>query len=98
MTGSTAQLANGIALLTTFGGSRLIWGVYQSVKMYQDLWRTSEIPDGLPVPPWLALTYVLANTTLTGLNCYWFGLMIKSVMGRFDKNGKGKAKEIDKDQ
>ena len=37
MTGGKAQLINGIALLTTFSGSRLIWGTYQSVQVYQDL-------------------------------------------------------------
>lgn len=38
MTGSTTQLINGILLLTTFGCSRLIWGTYQSVLIYHDLW------------------------------------------------------------
>ena len=37
MTGGKAQLINGIALLITFSGSRLIWGTYQSVQVYQDL-------------------------------------------------------------
>ena len=37
MTGGNAQLVNGIALLVTFFGSRLVWGTYQSVKVYQDL-------------------------------------------------------------
>ncbi len=37
MTGGKAQLVNGIALLVTFFGSRLVWGTYQSVKVYQDI-------------------------------------------------------------
>ena len=37
MTGGKAQLVNGILLLATFSGSRLVWGTYQSVKVYQDL-------------------------------------------------------------
>lgn len=37
MTGGKAQLVNGIALLATFFGSRLVWGTYQSVKVYQDI-------------------------------------------------------------
>ena len=37
MTGGRAQLINGIALLVTFFGSRLVWGTYQSVKVYQDI-------------------------------------------------------------
>ena len=37
MTGGKAQLVNGIALLVTFFGWRLVWGTYQSVKVYQDI-------------------------------------------------------------
>ena len=37
MTGGAAQLVNGIALLATFFGSRLIWGTYQSVMVYRDI-------------------------------------------------------------
>ena len=38
MTGSRAQLYNGILLLITFFGCRLVWGTYQSVRVYQDVW------------------------------------------------------------
>jgi len=38
MTGSKAQLYNGIMLLFTFFGCRLVWGTYQSVRVYQDVW------------------------------------------------------------
>jgi len=38
MTGSKPQLYNGIALLFTFFSSRLVWGTYQSVRVYQDVW------------------------------------------------------------
>ncbi|KAL9065424.1 MAG: hypothetical protein Q9161_008235 [Pseudevernia consocians] len=85
MTGSTAQLVNGIALITTFGASRLVWGTYQSVRMYQDIWTAFETPGGLPVPPWLAMAYVLSNTTLSVLNFYWFGKMITTLRKRFEK-------------
>jgi hypothetical protein len=39
MTGSKAQLYNGIALLATFFSCRLVWGTYQSVRVYQDVWK-----------------------------------------------------------
>lgn len=39
MTGSTAQLINGILLLASFGGSRLVWGSYQSWMIYNDIWQ-----------------------------------------------------------
>lgn len=38
MTGSRAQLYNGILLLVVFFGCRLVWGTYQSVRVYQDVW------------------------------------------------------------
>ncbi|KAI6715527.1 hypothetical protein PZA11_003454 [Diplocarpon coronariae] len=39
MTGSKAQLYNGIILLFTFFSCRLVWGTYQSVRVYQDVWQ-----------------------------------------------------------
>lgn len=38
MTGSTLQFYNGILLLASFGGSRLVWGSYQSYSIYKDIW------------------------------------------------------------
>lgn len=87
MTGSTAQLVNGIALITSFGGSRLLWGTYQSVRMYRDIWLASRTPGGLPVPPWLAIAYVFSNTTLSVLNFYWFGKMVQALMKKFRNPG-----------
>ena len=87
MTGSTPQLVNGVALITTFGASRLIWGTYQSVRMYQDIWTAFETSGGLPVPPWLAVAYVVCNTTLSALNFYWFGRMVRTLRRRFEKGG-----------
>ena len=39
MTGSRAQWYNGMILLVTFGSCRLLWGTYQSYKIYSDLWN-----------------------------------------------------------
>lgn len=39
MTGGKVQLYNGIALLATFFGCRLVWGTYQSYVVYVDMWR-----------------------------------------------------------
>lgn len=93
MTGSTAQLVNGIALITSFGGSRLVWGIYQSFRMYQDIWLAFKTPGELPVPPWLAIAYVVSNTTLSVLNFYWFGKMIQALMKRFEKPGDNDSKK-----
>ena len=86
MTGSTAQLVNGIALITTFGASRLVWGTYQNFKMFSDIWEAFQTAGGLPVPPWLAGVYMLASAMLTGLNVVWFGKMIKALLARFEED------------
>ena len=39
MTGSNLQLYNGIVLIVMFGLCRLIWGVYQSIHICQDMWQ-----------------------------------------------------------
>jgi TLC domain len=56
MTGSRAQLFNGIALLTTFFCSRILWGNYQSICLYSDMWAAQQIPS---------VEILLANNTVT---------------------------------
>ncbi|KAI4123567.1 MAG: hypothetical protein LQ341_007181 [Variospora aurantia] len=93
MTGSTLQLVNAIALLTTFAGSRLVWGTYQNYCMYKDIWRAVQHPGELPVPSWLALAYLASTTFLSGLNLYWFGKMIQAVSKRFQGPKEGNDKK-----
>lgn len=102
MTGTRYQLYNGIALLTTFFCSRLVWGLYQSVRIYVDLWSViwatelqrddlhgSQSAAGVDVVPrWLALTYMGSNTLLSVLNVYWFGKMVQAMMKRFSTEKK----------
>lgn len=38
MTGTRYQLYNGIMLVITFFGCRLCWGIYLSIKIYQDIY------------------------------------------------------------
>lgn len=38
MTGSTAQLMNGVLLLVTFFCCRIVWGSYMSVAVFKDMW------------------------------------------------------------
>lgn len=40
MTGSTIQFVNGICLLFTFFSCRLVWGTYNSVIVFSDIYRT----------------------------------------------------------
>ena len=44
MTGSRIQLFNGIALLATFFGGRVLWGNYQSIRIYSDVWMALHTP------------------------------------------------------
>jgi len=44
MTGSRFQLYNGIALMMTFFGSRVVWGNYQSIRIYTDMWAAMTTP------------------------------------------------------
>jgi hypothetical protein len=39
MTGSAVQLYNGLALIATFFSCRLVYGTYQSYRVFSDVWR-----------------------------------------------------------
>jgi len=48
MTGSRPQWYNGILLLSSFFCCRLLWGTYQSIRVYQDVWAALHHD---PLPP-----------------------------------------------
>jgi hypothetical protein len=48
LTGSKIQWHNGIILLATFFSCRLVWGTYQSVHVYQDVWAAMHLNKTLP--------------------------------------------------
>ena len=58
MTGSRAQLYNGITLLATFFSCRLVWGTVQSGFVYADMWRA--VRQG-PAMPFSSVTPVNAS-------------------------------------
>lgn len=99
MTGTRAQLYNGILLLFTFFTSRLLFGTYQSYCVFADFWRAvgaSPSADKIhfttmiyvnnttTVPLWAALSYLASNVTLNFLNFHWFFKMIRAVRKRFE--------------
>ena len=43
MTGGKLQWYNGVILLATFFGSRLVWGTYQSISVFQDIWQVLQL-------------------------------------------------------
>lgn len=48
LTGSTLQWYNGMALIGSFFGARLIWGNWQSVLCFRDIWNAVKLPVGGP--------------------------------------------------
>lgn len=99
MTGSRAQLYNGFLLLFTFFSCRLVYGTYQSVRVFGDIWAAIDNNPSVSslnsaamdfasevstVPLWLGAIYLASNLTLNGLNFYWFVMMIKAVRKRFE--------------
>ncbi|EQK99039.1 hypothetical protein G6O67_002320 [Ophiocordyceps sinensis] len=99
MTGSRAQLYNGLMLLFSFFSCRLVYGTYQSVRVFRDIWAAvNNHPSSGPqdsavmafvtvkstVPLWLATLYLASNLTLNSLNFYWFVMMIRAVRKRFE--------------
>ena len=98
MTGSKAQLYNGILLLFSFFTARLVFGTYYSYSVMGDLWRSigaspeleklttnamAFVHEDTTVPIWAALSYLGSNITLNFLNFYWFFKMVAAVRKRF---------------
>lgn len=50
MTGSKPQWYNGILLLGSFLCCRLLWGTYQSIRVYQDVWAALHLEPNLIFP------------------------------------------------
>ena len=102
MVDTTFQWINGFCLLTAFFCFRVIWGFYQSFLLYLDIWTVWNEPaatkaslktgdtfyarESLNV--WLALGFLVANTVLSSLNIYWFGLIQRKFFGRLTRKGR----------
>ncbi|OAR01961.1 hypothetical protein LLEC1_00108 [Akanthomyces lecanii] len=107
MTGSSLQLYNGFALLFTFFSCRLVYGPYQSYRVFSDIYALSGKNPSSPgkgafayvnsqtyIPKWLSFAYVASNATLTFLNFYWFYMMVHAVRKRFvESPNKGEEKK-----
>ena len=101
MTGTKAQLYNGLMLLVVFFCCRLVWGAYSSINIYRDVWnawhfnaQTTKLSTNEEMmrfggdrllPMWLVALYMGGHVTLQALNVFWFGKMISAVKKRFIK-------------
>ncbi|KAI9723874.1 MAG: hypothetical protein M1828_003993 [Chrysothrix sp. TS-e1954] len=54
LTGSDLQLYNGVILITSFFGSRLVWGVWNTVSVFSDVWSAVQYQDTVAGKAWLA--------------------------------------------
>ena len=103
MTGTKAQLYNGLALLGVFFSCRLVWGAYSSFNIYRDVWNALHLGSDAKfetnnelmryagdrsLPLWLVVLYGSGHVTLQALNVFWFGKMIAAVRKRFVKADK----------
>lgn len=98
MTGTRAQLYNGLMLLFTFFSCRLVYGTYMSLQVFSDIWAGINATPKMKlisptmafatsdstVPAWLGTVYLASNMTLNFLNFYWFFMMIRAVRKRFE--------------
>ncbi|EJD05690.1 DUF887-domain-containing protein [Fomitiporia mediterranea MF3/22] len=83
LTGSIFQLINGLFLLSTFAGVRLIYGSYQSIAFYRTLYSIRN-----EVPLAVLLTFGIGNVILNGLNVFWFFKMIDALRRRMKPSSK----------
>ncbi|OBZ90249.1 putative TLC domain-containing protein C17A2.02c [Choanephora cucurbitarum] len=77
-TGSKIQLVNGIVLLLTFFGARVVFGPYMSYKLWNDIYAVKE---DVPLRYWIV--YGVANVATTCLNFWWFSQMVAMLRKRF---------------
>jgi len=99
MTGTKAQLYNGVMLLVVFFSCRLVWGAYSSFNIYRDVWNALQFDPEVTrlssneemmrfggerlLPTWLVVLYMCGHVTLQVLNVFWFGKMLAAVKKRF---------------
>ncbi|GAA5950183.1 hypothetical protein JCM3765_004234 [Sporobolomyces pararoseus] len=85
MTGSLAQMINGFFLVSAYIVCRLIFGVYNSYKLFVLLFSTSSVltkatQEGTG---WIRYLYIAINLTMNGLNFFWFRAMLLALRKRF---------------
>ncbi|GAA5840715.1 hypothetical protein JCM11251_004189 [Rhodosporidiobolus azoricus] len=88
MTGSLAQMINGLCLVTTYISARLLWGTYNSYRLWtlllpsaSDSSLKAEIARTAPL--WIRVLYMALNVLMNGLNFFWFRLMLLALLKRF---------------
>ncbi|BGP14219.1 hypothetical protein JCM10213v2_002162 [Rhodosporidiobolus nylandii] len=88
MTGSTAQLINGVCLVVSYISARLIWGTYNSYRLWRLLLPSTADLSAKAIlaretPLWIRGLYLFLNILMNSLNFYWFRLMVLALLKRF---------------
>ena len=78
MTGSRPQWYNGLILLSSFFCCRLVWGSYQSIRVYADVWSALHINEpGVLERTWAAdnevMKYASGNNVPAWLGAVYLG-------------------------
>ncbi|GAA6022910.1 hypothetical protein JCM10207_006861 [Rhodosporidiobolus poonsookiae] len=96
MTGSIAQMVNGLFLVTTYVSARLIWGTYNSYRLWRLLLPSAADMSAKAIlaretPSWIRLLYLFLNILMNSLNFYWFRLMVLALLKRFKPSAAANA-------
>ncbi|GAA5868570.1 hypothetical protein JCM8547_003190 [Rhodosporidiobolus lusitaniae] len=96
MTGSKAQLINGLLLVSTYISARLLFGTYNSYKLWRLLLPSasdysSKAQLARETQMWIRLLYLALNILMNGLNFFWFRLMILALLKRFPSSSSTKT-------
>ena len=79
MTGSRPQWYNGIFLLASFFGCRLVWGSYQSLRVYADVWSALHIDNnGVLEKAWDASDELMKYATGANVPAWLGGVYLGS--------------------
>ncbi|TPX30733.1 hypothetical protein SmJEL517_g05779 [Synchytrium microbalum] len=78
ITGSPLQLVNGIILMASFFGVRVVYGSYNAYDFFSTV-----ISQRDNIAPHLIAIYGVANISLTTLNFFWFYKIVDAVRRRF---------------
>jgi hypothetical protein len=106
LTGSKAQLYNGVLFTAVFFFCRIIFGWYASYVWYLDIWSCLKLvrnpgdtkfpvtPFGVndQFPSWVVAIYVLSNVTLNTLNVIWLSQMVRTFINGEKKTPKKNIK------
>ncbi|GAA5916304.1 hypothetical protein JCM6882_001076 [Rhodosporidiobolus microsporus] len=88
MTGSWAQLINGLCLVATYISARLLYGTYNSFVLWRLLLPSAsdfsaKAATARATPLWIRVLYLCLNILMNGLNFFWFRLMLLALLKRF---------------